>query len=132
MLLTVSEKIMWDTTKEEVTQESDDREINERYTRGEGRIVIETNREKLPGFIEAMKKPHYMDLCPFYQRRPRWHAAIGDWDMDDTEAALFKICERYNAENNAFRVIPAGKNADRAMIYSSLRSSRGPTMSRLE
>lgn len=72
MLLTVSEKTMWDTTKEDAAQVSDDREINERYTRGEGRIVIETNREKLPGFIEAMKKPNYMDLRPFYQRRPRW------------------------------------------------------------
>jgi hypothetical protein len=50
---------------------SDD-EINERYARGEGRIVIETNREKLPGFVAAMGQPNYMDLRPFYQRRPRW------------------------------------------------------------
>lgn len=42
--------------------------------RGEGRIVIETNREKLPGFVALLKQPNYMDLRPFYQRRPRWKA----------------------------------------------------------
>jgi hypothetical protein len=50
----------------------DDRAINERYVRGEGRIVIETNREKLPGFVIQLQTPGYMDLRPFYQRRPRW------------------------------------------------------------
>ncbi|MEH2557631.1 hypothetical protein V1286_005160 [Bradyrhizobium algeriense] len=74
MPFAASELKMWETTKDEVALPSDDRAIDERYSRGEGRIVIETNREKLPGFVEAMKKPNYMDLRPFYQRRPRWDA----------------------------------------------------------
>ena len=72
MPLTPGEKRMWDTAKPETELEMDDKAINERYARGEGRIVIETNREKLPGFVAALKRPNYMDLRPFYQRRPRW------------------------------------------------------------
>ena len=49
-----------------------DAEINEKYLRGEGRIVVENNREKLPGFVDQLQKKDYMDLRPFYQRRPRW------------------------------------------------------------
>jgi hypothetical protein len=67
-----SELNMWATDPGERTERPDDRAINERYVRGEGRIVIETNREKLPGFINQLKDPNYMDLRPFYQRRPRW------------------------------------------------------------
>lgn len=63
---------MWVHDRGEPSPAKDDREINERYVRGEGRIVIETNREKLPGFVSAMKEPGYMNLRPFYQRRPRW------------------------------------------------------------
>lgn len=72
MLLSPHEKNLWDKDKSENGQKSDDREINERYLRREGRIVIETNREKLPGFVAALSDPKYMDLRPFYQRRPRW------------------------------------------------------------
>ncbi len=50
-----------------------EQQINERYERGEGRIVTETNREKLPGFVALIKQANYMDLRPFYQRRPRWN-----------------------------------------------------------
>ena len=64
---------MWIKTREGGATHSDDRAINERYARGEGRIVIETNREKLPGFVNSLKEPGYMDLRPFYQRRPRWN-----------------------------------------------------------
>lgn len=49
-----------------------DLEINEKYDRGEGRIVVENNRERLPGFVNQLKNSAYMDLRPFYQRRPRW------------------------------------------------------------
>jgi len=49
-----------------------DAEINAKYERGEGRIVVENNREKLPGFVEQLQNRDYMDLRPFYQRRPRW------------------------------------------------------------
>ena len=67
-----AEQTMWNDEPGEKPEKLDDRAINERYVRGEGRIVIETNREKLPGFVGLMKSPGYMDLRPFYQRRPRW------------------------------------------------------------
>lgn len=73
MRLTPSETRLWDNDRGDVPPRADDRAINERYARGEGRIVIETNREKLPGFVEQLKAPNYMDLRPFYQRRPRWN-----------------------------------------------------------
>lgn len=63
---------MWSADPDERPARADDRTINERYVRGEGRIVIESNREKLPGFVNQLKDPNYMDLRPFYQRRPRW------------------------------------------------------------
>lgn len=49
-----------------------DETINNRYSKGEGRILIETNRERLQVFVEALRKPGYLDLSPFYQRRERW------------------------------------------------------------
>jgi len=67
-----SELTMWFSDSGEQPTRSDDRAINERYVRGEGRIVIESNREKLPGFVNQLRDPNYMDLRPFYQRRPRW------------------------------------------------------------
>ena len=63
---------MWCDDPGERPERPDDRAINERYVRGEGRIVIKSNREKLPGFVNQLKSPNYMDLRPFYQRRPRW------------------------------------------------------------
>lgn len=51
-----------------------DAEIEERYEKREKRILTEINREKLPSFAEALKKPNYMKLRPFYQRRDRWDA----------------------------------------------------------
>ena len=72
MKLAPSGHDLWVRTPKEIPKYATDREINERYARGEGRIVVETNREKLPGFINLMKQENYMDLRPFYQRRPRW------------------------------------------------------------
>lgn len=72
MPFSASELNMWTDDLGERTERPDDRAINERYVRGEGRIVIESNREKLPGFVNQLKDPNYMDLRPFYQRRPRW------------------------------------------------------------
>ena len=40
--------------------------------RNEQRIVTETNREKLPNFVEALARSEYMEVRPFYQRRSRW------------------------------------------------------------
>lgn len=50
-----------------------DEEINLKYESGESRILMEVNREKLPLFVEALKKPDYMNLRPFFQRRSRWN-----------------------------------------------------------
>lgn len=72
MFLAPSEERLWEKLPKEKPAHVADAEINERYARGEGRIVIETNREKLPGFVAALKNSEYMDLRPFYQRRPRW------------------------------------------------------------
>lgn len=52
-----------------------DQEINDKYSLKTERIVTETNREKLPNFAEALKRPNYMDTRPFYQRRQRWDPA---------------------------------------------------------
>lgn len=72
MVFSPTELTIWTIEPAEKPDRLDDRAINERYIRGEGRIVIETNREKLPGFVNQIKTPGYMDLRPFYQRRPRW------------------------------------------------------------
>ncbi|MGD1700462.1 DUF262 domain-containing protein [Dapis sp. BLCC M229] len=47
-------------------------DIVAKYHSREKRILTEINREKLPSFVEALKKPGYMELQPFYQRRSRW------------------------------------------------------------
>lgn len=49
-----------------------DAEINAKYSSRELRIVTESNREQLPNFVEALKRQEWMELRPFYQRRPRW------------------------------------------------------------
>lgn len=72
MPLSPSEETLWVKQPKAKPIRVTDAEINERYARGEGRIVIETNREKLPGFVALLKQDSYMDLRPFYQRRPRW------------------------------------------------------------
>src|SRR5277367_940474 len=74
MPIAPSEQDLWARPPKEKPARVTDAEINERYARGEGRIVIETNREKLPGFVASLKQANYMDLRPFYQRRPRWSA----------------------------------------------------------
>ena len=47
-------------------------EIDAKYSSKEERIVTETNREKLPNFVEAFKRPGEINVRPFYQRRRRW------------------------------------------------------------
>ena len=53
-----------------------DAQINDKYESKEQRILTEMNREKLPSFVEALTKPGYMDVRPFYQRRSRWDAKM--------------------------------------------------------
>jgi len=67
-----TEKKFWNgSSREENTQISDD-DINIKYRSNERRILTEMNREKLPVFVEALKRNNYMDLRPSYQRRARW------------------------------------------------------------
>ncbi|PQJ10527.1 hypothetical protein CJD36_011165 [Flavipsychrobacter stenotrophus] len=63
---------MWKNTPKERGVKISIGEINEKYEKGENRIVTETNREKLPNFVDALKRPNYMEIRPFYQRRSRW------------------------------------------------------------
>jgi len=70
-----SELTMWEDVSPTGTLKMTDEQINEKYTSGEQRIVTESNREKLPNFIDALRKSRYMELRPFYQRRPRWDPA---------------------------------------------------------
>lgn len=71
-MITAEEKELWNRPPKDLDQKLTDPEINEKYASGEGRIVVENNREKLPGFYDQLKNKDYMDLRPFYQRRPRW------------------------------------------------------------
>lgn len=74
-ILSSSEKKMWDTPSSDRKEKMSTSEINEKYEKGEHRIVTETNREKLPNFIDALRRDDYMEVRPFYQRRSRWDEA---------------------------------------------------------
>jgi hypothetical protein len=67
-----SEKGMWHDLPKESTSSPTDDEINTKYSKRELRIVTETNREQLPNFVAALRRPEWMQLQPFYQRRRRW------------------------------------------------------------
>ncbi len=67
-----SEQDMWDKDPDESNRRPNDDEINLKYGKRELRIVTEMNREQLPNFVEALRRPSWMELRPFYQRRPRW------------------------------------------------------------
>lgn len=70
--LTRTEESMWAKPIKESCETLNDGDINEKYKAGEHRIVTETNREKIPNFVQALSKPDYMQVHPFYQRRQRW------------------------------------------------------------
>lgn len=67
-----TEKRMWETPPKERERKLSISEINEKYEKGEHRIVTEANREKLPNFVDALSRNDYMEVRPFYQRRSRW------------------------------------------------------------
>lgn len=71
-MLSNYEKIMWDIMPKDRYKKMTTTEINEKYEKGENRIVTETNIEKLPNFVAALSRPQYMEIRPFYQRRSRW------------------------------------------------------------
>lgn len=72
--LAPGEQAMWNDPGKVTRPRSHDHEIEDKYELGEQRIVTEVNREKLPNFIQALAKPGYLNLRPFYQRRARWDA----------------------------------------------------------
>lgn len=67
-----SEQMMWNIEPKDKSVTLTVSQINEKYEKGEQRIVTETNREKLPNFVNALKRENYMEVRPFYQRRSRW------------------------------------------------------------
>ena len=67
-----SEQVMWEKPTPRLPSKTTDAQINARYETKERKIVVEANREKLPNFVEALKRPNYMNVRPFYQRRLRW------------------------------------------------------------
>jgi hypothetical protein len=70
--LAPSEHRMWEKPVRSPSPRPSDDEINIKYGSRELRIVTESNREQLPNFVEALKRPGWMKLRPPYQRRPRW------------------------------------------------------------
>jgi hypothetical protein len=67
-----SELEMWRNLPPERLGLPSDDEISAKYAERELRIVTETNREQLPNFVAALKRPDWIRLQPFYQRRRRW------------------------------------------------------------
>lgn len=72
MNLLPAERRLWIRDRQQLEIELSDSAIDDKYLSGEGRIVVESNREKLPGFVDQLERHDYMDLRPFYQRRPVW------------------------------------------------------------
>lgn len=71
-LFTVSEARMWGPTPLAQGAVMSERDINSKYDIGEQRIVTESNREKLPIFVESFRKSGNYTLRPHFQRRRRW------------------------------------------------------------
>ena len=73
MIIAPAEREMWGrSSAKNGKHELTDEEINNKYEKGQQRILTEMNREKLPSFAESLEKANYMDVSPFYQRRLRW------------------------------------------------------------
>ena len=72
MLLAPVEANMWEKSPSKSPTKMSEVNINDKYESREKRILTEINREKLPSFVESLKKPGYMNLQPDFQRRPRW------------------------------------------------------------
>jgi hypothetical protein len=69
-----SEEEMWLGSASESRVRSSRAEIDRRYESGEQRVITEVNREKLPVFVESLKRKNYINLRPYFQRRPRWNS----------------------------------------------------------
>lgn len=71
-LLPIEQKMWQKKTTAKTKNGNSATDIVAKYHSREKRILTEVNREKLPSFVEALKKPGYMNIQPFYQRRSRW------------------------------------------------------------
>jgi hypothetical protein len=58
--LAPSEASMWVKPLRVVSSRPSDEDINSKYGSRELRIVTESNREQLPNFVEALKRPGWM------------------------------------------------------------------------
>jgi hypothetical protein len=67
-----SEETIWSNISDDVVEKLNDDQINAKYVKRELRIITEVNREQLPNFVAALSRTGWMDVKPFYQRRPRW------------------------------------------------------------
>jgi Protein of unknown function DUF262 len=67
-----SETDMWERDLSPPPPETSNAKIDAKYEVQGRKLVLESNREKLQNFYEALRRPGYMDLQPFFQRRPRW------------------------------------------------------------
>ena len=97
-----SETRMWQRPPRPTREKMTEDEIDAKYSSKEERIVTETNREKLPNFVEALKRPGYMILRPMYQRRRRWDnerqsRLIESFIMNIPVPPLFLYETRYNS-----------------------------------
>ncbi len=68
----MAEQTMWSNISDETAEKLNDDQINAKYAKRELRIITEVNREQLPNFVAALNRTGWMDVKPFYQRRPRW------------------------------------------------------------
>jgi hypothetical protein len=58
-----SERSMWIKEKTEKTRSTySESEINDKYSKGERRVITEMNREKLLTLVNAIDKPDYLKL----------------------------------------------------------------------
>jgi hypothetical protein len=72
MSLAPVEERMWEVSPLKDTPQMSEAEINRKFEKAERRVLTAINREKLPSFAAALRKPGYMKISPFYQRRLRW------------------------------------------------------------
>ena len=68
-----SERGMWIKDKIKKIQPTySESDINDKYNKGERRIITEINREKLLNLVSSIDKPGQLNIQPLYQRRKRW------------------------------------------------------------
>lgn len=72
MPLAPDEVDIWDGPSPPAVGPKRDEQIDARYERESRALVLESNREKLQNFYEALRRPNYMDVQPYFQRRSVW------------------------------------------------------------